>query len=269
MDTERVRRGGTRARHQAEVARGGWRTAVLLVPIAVGALMLLPRGPFATTAGAPGTPLESLANEIQGPVATQLGARPRSPFTIEQIRTLYAVEAAKARFDSTLLGWRIAAYDALKSEGISDRNLIRSCEPHPAGAETPTQLDFTVGYLPPEFKIGPVEGPMKWLCGDEVLSVLYVYNVATALGAGQLWFERSITGRRVLEMDVPEDSVEAAMINGTPAIIVHPADDATGLGMGRVVIIEDDSGPEFTILSITADEGVPFVELVKIAEGIK
>lgn len=270
MKIDRVRSGGTRPRRQAAIGRGGL-AAVLLAPIVVGAALLLPRTSLPGPASAAtGVPLESFITETGGPVESSDRPAQRGPLSLDEIKGILSAEAAKRRFDGSALSWRIAPYAELQAEGIGDpASVDRSCEPYEAGAEKLTQLDFTVTYLPPEFKIGPVEGPIKWLCGNEGISVLFIYNVDTALGAGQIFVERSIRARQILELDVPHDSVEAGAIRGTPAIIAHPADDATGLGVGHVIVIEDDGHPEFTILRVTADNGVPFDELIKIAEGIK
>jgi hypothetical protein len=263
MKTERLRVVVTRQHDHSRFGIGTLLLTLLVAPIVVGAALLLPRAALlgATSAGA------DVATTTSSQSATQDGGG--SPLTFEAIKALFKAQAAKPRFDGTVNGWRIATYGVLEAAGISDRNLARSCEPYEAGAKTPTQLDFAVGYLPSDLKLGPVSEPDKWLCGTEGLSVEQVYDLHTPLGAGHIWIARSIEGRPALEMDAPADSVDAATINGNPAIFFHQADDATGLGMGRVVVIEDNTGPEFTILSVTADNGVPFAELVKIAEGIK
>ena len=131
-----------------------------------------------------------------------------------------------------------------------------------------TQLDFTIGYLPDGLKY-ETDGPVKWVCDSEGLVVSQTYTVHTALGVGLIWIERAITGDRILEVETPADAVESMTLNGSTAILVHPADDETGLGYGGVFIPEDNVGPEFTILSVTSDNAIPFDELVKFAEGLK
>jgi hypothetical protein len=188
---------------------------------------------------------------------------------VSRAQALLQVQASKPRFDGSLLGWRIAPFKVLQGAGLSGRGLSRSCPPYEVGAETPSALDFTIGYLPADLKLGSLSEPDKWLCGDEALSVFYSFRAQSPLGATEIWFERSIQSRKSLELDVADDSVEATIVRSHPAIVVHPADDATGLGTGHVIVIEAASGPVFTIFHITADNGVPFAELVKIAEGIR
>jgi len=187
----------------------------------------------------------------------------------EEIRRILDDAAREERFDGTVIGWRIAPDSVLDALGIRDRNLDRPCDSSPAGAETPTQLDFTLTYLPSGIGVGEVVGPAKWICAGEGLSVAFEYRLSTPYGAGSLWVERSIRGRQTLALAVRRDSVQAGMINGLPAIFIHPADDASGLGVGRVIVIEDDTAPEFTILRVTAENGVPFSQLLKIAEGVR
>jgi hypothetical protein len=192
----------------------------------------------------------------------------RTSTSAEEIKRILNEDAAEPRYDGTVHGWRVAPDSVLEAEGLGGRDLSRSCEPTLAGAETSTQLDFTLIYFPPNMAISTVSGPRKWVCADEGLSVSYEFGLETSLGAGTLWVERSIRGRRALGLLVPSESVEAGIINGKPAVLAHPSDDNTGLGIGRVIVIEDDTAPEFTILRITGDNGVPFAELVRIAEAI-
>lgn len=191
------------------------------------------------------------------------------PLTYEQIHELIDTQVRKPRFDASVLGWRAAPYGVLADAGLSEMGPTKSCDYSLADAKTETQLDFTPTYFPERLKVSLIEGPIKTLCGDEATSVRYVYEVYSELGYGEIWFERSTRTSRVLEMNVPFDSVETQVVRDTPAIVVHPDDDSTGFGSGRVVMIEDDLGEEFTILSIFADNGVPFDELIKIAEGIR
>jgi len=191
------------------------------------------------------------------------------PLTIDEISQLYEKQAAKPRFEGSALGWRIAGYEALLAEGIENPNPALSCEGRQVGPDTKTDLDFEVGYLPGNLKVGPTSGPEKWLCGDRGFSVRYVFNVYGALGNGQIVIERNTRSRRVLEMDIPNDSVSTGDINGTPSIFIHPADDETGLGLGRIVVIQKNTETPFTVLSVMSDDAVPFAELIRIAEGIK
>jgi hypothetical protein len=186
-----------------------------------------------------------------------------------EIRTLLSDQAKKPRFDASILGWRIGPYRALVEAGVEDPNPSLSCDARKAGRETATNLDFSIGYLPPNLNVGTTKGPMKWLCGNDGFSVSYNIEIEGKFGVGQLGLDRFVQTERVLELDVPNDSVEAATVNGRPAILIHPADDATGLGLGVVIVIEDDIGPELTILRVFSDDAMPFAELIKVAEGIK
>lgn len=270
MQTERVRSRGTRANRRADVHPGSPLRAVLVAMLGIGLAMSLPRAsPVASNSDGTDAFVGAVGVQTPAPVATKESAEDGPPLSVNEIMAIYRAQDTKARWDGSLFGWRLAPYEALEAAGTSGQNLSRSCDSREAGVETPTQLDFTVGYIPSNLKIDRVTGPIKWVCGTEGLSVLYHFSVGTPFGAGEIWIERAIRGRQTLELDAPIDSVEAGEINGRPAILVHPADDDTGLGQGRVIVIEDNIEPEFTILSITTDDGIPFAELVLIAEGIK
>jgi hypothetical protein len=58
-------------------------------------------------------------------------------------------------------------------------------------------------------------------------------------------------------------------MNGYPAIFVRPADSEFGLGTEQVIVFEDDAEPDYVVLRVFADNGIPFEELVKLAEGIR
>lgn len=267
METERLHRATTQTRGRPKAGQGTLIGAAFVGIVALAAGVLLTRPtPSPTTAGAATVPQTGQRSGDQPGLTAD---DQTSPLTLDQLKTIVTRQAAKPRYDDTVLGWRIGPYEVLSAAGIDDRNLVRACDPYQAGADTITSLDFTVGYMPPDFKIGPIAGPVKWLCDQEALSVTLMYNVGTPLGSGQITFSRYILARRSIEMDTRFDSVETGDISGHPAIIVHPDDDKTGLGLGEVVVIEDDTDPEFTILTISADNGVPFDELLKIAEAVK
>jgi hypothetical protein len=203
------------------------------------------------------------------PSRDSAGAHYRAPRSIKEIERIYNEAAAKPRFDGTILGWRIAPASVLRAEGIADLNLSRTCAAEPAGEETKTELDISLTYFPDGITIEGISGPSKWVCGGEALRVAYSYHVETPFGAGVLDVERAIWGRRALDASVPRDSVEAGAINGKAAIFLHPADDASGLGISGIIVLERATGSEFTILRLIADDGIPFAELIKIAEGVK
>jgi hypothetical protein len=207
--------------------------------------------------------------ESSDPPAATIDPDRRSPLSLEDFLAITQAQAKKPRFDGEVLGWRVAPLAVLDAEGVGRQPLARDCATVPAKQGTRTQLDFQLGYFPPDLTIGPVEGPNKILCDDQAISVAIIYNVDTPLGAGLIWVERSIQASRSLELDAPFDSVEEGSINGAPAIVVHPDDDKTGLGIGRVIVIEHDGDAEQTVLTVIADNGVPFEQLIKLAEGIK
>jgi hypothetical protein len=130
-------------------------------------------------------------------------------------------------------------------------------------------LDFTLSYFPTGVTVVHKYSPAKWICGDRGLSVAYDFDLQTPYGAGTLRVDRFVLGRRVLAVDAANDRVTSGSIRGAPAIFIHPADDESGLGHGAVFVIEDDTSPEFTVLRVIGDEGIPFSELLKIVEGVR
>lgn len=202
-------------------------------------------------------------------VGRALGPVTRAPKTPEEIVRIIDEDLGKPRFDGSVLGWRLAPTDVLAREGRGGAHLTRDCEPAPAGADRSTQLDFTLSYFPPTVTIESVAGPLKWVCGGLGLSVMYDFDLMTPYGVGGLRVERAVWGERALTLHAANDRVEAASINGRPAVFAHPADDASGLGHAVIMVIEDDVPPEFTVLRVIGDEGIPFAELVKIAEGVR
>jgi len=193
----------------------------------------------------------------------------KSPYTLAQIREIFASEAIKPRFDGQVAGWRVADYATLTEAGIGNKQIELRCEPFLAKGETATDLDFTLGYLPTDAKVHLIEGPVKWVCDDRGLVVSETYSVETELGVGEIWIERSVQAERSLEISVPSDRIDEIDVHGHKAIAIHPADDSTGLGYGLVAVIEDDVEPEFVLLEVGASNAVPFDELVKIVEGIR
>ncbi len=176
-------------------------------------------------------------------------------------------QADSGLFDGVVHGWRVAPDEVLDEEGIRDRNLTLDCEPEQVGVRTPSELDFTLSYFPADIDIGPLDGPDKWVCGGKGLSVAYAYSIQTEYGAASLRADRLITARRTTALMVPQDSVTEGRVNGSPAIFVRPTDPA-GLDLASIIVIEDDTAPEFTILRISSDNGIPFAELLKVAEGV-
>ncbi len=220
----------------------------------------------AKSSGAPGASSPEMGETSSN---ERSGSGYLAPMTIAEIRADLNADAAKPRFDGTIQGWRLATSEVLAEEGIASGNLELTCIAHSAGEETPTQLDFTLGYVPEDLTIEATTGPEKSICGDDAYSVFTVYNLDTPMGSGDLFISRRVWGRRALDLYAASDGVEAGTINGMPAIFVRPANSDHGLGVGQVIVIEDDTGPEFTVLRVYNDNGVPFDELVKIAEGIE
>jgi len=192
----------------------------------------------------------------------------RAPKSGPEITSIKTLDAAKKRFDGTVLGWRLAPAQMLESEGLGDRNLDLSCVAEPGDARTLSDLDFDVSYLPAGVTVENVRGPAKWLCNGKGLSVSYDYNLDTPYGLAELRVERAVWGRRALDLFVAEDKVESGTVGDRRAILVHPADDESGLGQGQIIVIEDDSGPLYTFLRLVSNDAMPLRELMKVAEGV-
>jgi hypothetical protein len=248
-------------------ARRGWNWQPGMSVLAIAAIVLLvgTSAPTSSDTSIFGVD-QTIAPE---PASTTVDDGDRPRLTNEEMTSLVDSQRGKSRYDGTVLGWRVGSYEALAAAELAEQGVSRSCDQVEVGAETATELDFVATYFPVDFKVELIEGPVKWVCGNEALSVRYVYQVLSHLGYGEIWFERSLRGSPVLEMNVPVDSIEAAEVRGVPAIIFHPIDDASGFGQGRVVVLEESRGAEFQILSVTADNGVPTHELVRIVEGVK
>lgn len=206
-------------------------------------------------------------------------AEPSTPLPPDEVFRLIDEDAAKPRFNGTVGGWRIGTYQALQSEGLTGRNLQAQtlgtglglpvgCQVQQADAQTPTALDLTPTYFPASAEVVSEIGPEKWVCGDTALSVATNYELDTPYGEGFLMVERALWGSRTFEMNAPADRVESGSIDGHQAILVHCADDATGLGQAEILVIEDnDLDPFATVLHIVGD-GIPFSELKQLAEGL-
>lgn len=195
--------------------------------------------------------------------------RTRAPLSGEEIKRLLTEQSEKARFDGTVHGWRVASSTVLEAEGLVERDLSRGCEATLAGEELRTELDFAVSYLPTSISVAEIEGPSKWICDGEALSVQYSYRLDTPLGSGDLTIWRAVWGNRTLAIDAADDSIVEGTVGERPAILIHPAEDKYGLGTGVVIVLEDNTGPEYTLLTVSADNGVPFKEVLKIAESIR
>ncbi len=195
---------------------------------------------------------------------------PEPPKSAEEIFNIIEQDVGKDRFVGTVQGWRVAPRDTLDAEGLEQgiADLPSTCEPALAKSGAVTSLDFELTYFPTSVKIHNAGEPIRWVCGSKPLSVMLNFNLETPYGEGSLRVERFVTDSRVLSLYSPNDAVESGSINGYPAILVHPADDKSGLGHGVIMVIEDDTPPEFAVFRLVAD-GIPFEELVKIAEGAK
>ncbi len=179
-------------------------------------------------------------------------------------------DSRKARFNGALHGWRVGHPLALeKALGNDLRKLELHCNASQVDGRTATALDFTLTYLPSDVAVQGITGPDKWVCGNRALSVMYDYAITTPNGPGSLWAFRQVVGRRVIDLDAAFDRVEAGTINGRPAIFAHPAHDASGFGGAQIIVIEDNTGPEFTLLRFDSENGISFDELIKIAEGAR
>ena len=275
MDTQRVRRDGVRRRRGAATVGGGIQAAgvFLITALAAGILLTGSSVPApGAVAGPPvGSALPAASQDTVGGVVGDAEALLGGPSLARgnEVRRLLTELGTKPRFDGSIRGWRIGPYSALAAEGVYDSETRSSCDARGSGAETVTDLDFSIGYLPRDLEVVYMKGPMKWLCGGEGFSVTYNISVEGTFGGGEIQIVRFVETERVIELDVPTDSVEETTVNGHPAIVVHPADDATGLGLGVVIVLEDDSGPELRVLRAYSHDAVPFAELMKIVEGIK
>jgi hypothetical protein len=218
----------------------------------------------AATAGPPGAPIyESLVKARGGREPAHPG-----PMSIDDIRRILTEESEKPLFDGVVQGWRLAPDDVLEQEGLG-RNLSRECEPELVDSDTATELDFTLTYIPAMIEVRQNRDAAKWVCDGEALSVTSLMTIDTPLGEGTLMVYRAIWGQRDLDLLAPYDRVKEGTINGAPAIFVQPADPKFGLGTEQVIVIEDDAGPEYVVLRVFADNGIPFDELVHLAEGIR
>jgi hypothetical protein len=238
----------------------GSQSAAAGSPVATGT-------PPEATAGSP----EANSDPIYESLIEARGDREPShpgPLSIDDIRRILNDESKKALFDGTVAGWRLAPDQILDEEGLS-RNLSRDCSPELAEKDTATDLDFTLTYVPADIEIRENPEVAKWVCGGHALSVTSIMTLDTPLGEGTLMVYRAIWGQRELDLMAPFDRVTEGTIGGAPAIFVEPAEPRFGLGTGQIIVIEDDTGPEYVVLRVFADNGIPFDELVRLAEGIR
>jgi hypothetical protein len=173
-------------------------------------------------------------------------------------------------FEGKIHGWDIGP-DA-DDQG---RKLNLDCMPRQVGEGTATDLDLRLTYMPKNIGT-PSHEPqvMKWVCGSMGLSVTYNFDWDNNPyeGLGILRVERLITGVRARSLYARRELVEACRVRGLPAVCVHYEDDARGRGKtsASILIIEDDIlNPYARTLLITDATGIPFDELIKIAEGIR
>jgi hypothetical protein len=141
---------------------------------------------------------------------------------------------------------------------------VKSVDPGSA-----TKFDFTLTYIPADIKIREKPDVAKWTCDGDALNVTSLMMIDTPLGEGTLMVYRASWSQRALDLMAPADRVTEGTINGYPAIFVRPADSEFGLGTEQVIVFEDDAEPDYVVLRVFADNGIPFEELVKLAEGIR
>lgn len=215
------------------------------------------------------------AREVGGPIYQSLvdargGREPAhpGPMPIDEIRRILTEESKKPLFDGVALGWRLAPGDVLRGEGLG-RKLSRDCEVKSVDPDTSTEFDFTLTYIPAEIKIRENPDVAKWTCDGDALNVTSLMTMDTPLGEGTLMVYRATWSQRALDLMAPSDRVTEGTINGYPAIFVRPADSEFGLGTEQVIVFEDDAEPDYVVLRVFADNGIPFGELVKLAEGIR
>lgn len=246
--------------------------ALAMAAAVAGSLSVAAGSP--TSSGSPAA-TEQPPEQGLGPIYERLveargGVEPANPgpLPIDDIRRILSEESAKTLFDGVVQGWRLAPDDILEAEGMFGRNLSRECEPQLADGDALTGLDFEIAYLPAYVEVQDTE-VAKWVCDGEALSVTYLMSVDTPLGQGTLMIYRALWGQRSLDLLAPNDRVSEGTINEAPAIFVEPAEAQTGLGTGQIIVIEDDTEPEYLVLRVFADNGIPFDELKKIAEAIR
>lgn len=236
-------------------------------------------GSLAAAAGSPTASMAPLAaaedSALVVPVYRSLveargGQEPANPgpLSIDDIRRILTDESKKPAFDGVVQGWRLAPDDILESEGLG-RNVARDCEVQAADRDTQTDLDFSMTYIPAQIAVRENPEVTKWVCDGDALSVTSIMTIDTPLGEGTLMVYRALWAQRDLDLVAPADRVSEGTINGSPAIFVRPADPEFGLGTGQVIVFEDDTEPEFVVLRVFADNGIPFDELVRLAEGIR
>ncbi len=244
-----------------------WTGALVLAMSAVlaGSLSATAGSPVATAAPpADDRPIYQALVEARG---GREPARP-GPMAIDEIRRILTEESEKPLFDGVLQGWRLAPDNILEEEGLG-RNLSLDCEPELVDSDTATELDFTLTYVPADIEVRGKPEVTKWVCDGAALNVTSMMTLDTPLGEGILMVYRAIWGKRDIDLMAPYDRVTEGTINGAPAIFVQPADPQLGLGTGQVIVIEDDADPEYVVLRVFADNGIPFDELVQLAEGIR
>ena len=140
--------------------------------------------------------------------------------------------------------------------------------------DTRTDLDFRITYMPKNIGT-PAHDPQvaKVICGKMGLSVTYNFDWDDNPfdGLATLRIERVLTAVRASALYAPRDLVEACTVRGSPAICVHYEDDARGRpNSATIFIIEDNNAnPYMSTLVLTDAGGIPFSELIKIAEGIR
>lgn len=167
-------------------------------------------------------------------------------------------------FDGTVHGWRIAEQEVLEREGLG-RSLNLDCEPREAGRETPTNLDIDATYLP-DLVRGATPSESKWVCDGHGLSALVQYEFEGPAGAGSLRLERSLYGARAFAIYAltGSSSVSECFVGDRPAICVR-----RDTGSSEILVIEDDVLDPHAIVLLIEGEGLPFDELMRIAEGIR
>ncbi len=234
--------------------------AVILISFAV-AHYLRPAG---TSPG----PVETSTITTTASASATTATATESPAETPSTGAIVLKDPNESTFDGWVYGWRIATEAALTADGIDDfRQLDLTCKPRQVAPNVTTDLDFTLGYPPP----GPDRGkgrPIKWVCGHRGLSVYLEVSVASPAGGGAVAVERALTGVQMMPIPnpVPVTRVEAGTIGGHPAVFIHPENDATG--DSNELIIDDNKGSYYTETRVMGDDGVPWDELLKVAESL-
>lgn len=185
------------------------------------------------------------------PPSQQAQAQPGQPPDGE-IERKVREDNAKPKFEGVLNGFRF--YGSTNPPSPPPQCPAEGGQPSSAGEIAASQLNFTVGYLPPGMKL-TYEGGNT--CSGTVVTI--ARNYAAPNGA-MLIVGRGL-GEPATEREAPADRLEPSTIGGRPAVIkkpVFPGDRFT-------IYMRDDAGTLWIVsgFRLTVAEGL------KVAEGLR